>query len=255
MTVNYYPRSMWDISSLPRLGYVVPTTQFVGLAVHHTVTTVDPGVQAALGHMRRLQVERPDLGLDVPYSWVVFRGETDADSIVCEGRGAGRTGAHTYGFNSTRYGVAVVGNFMNEYPTGGILGGIRHVGTAYCPWASAPTLGHRDFPNNATVCCGDNLELQLPAVQPPFNTTPNPPIVSGDDMAMPQVVIIDGDAEYGAGTVFALDGRTAYPITGAALPELVALGVVRPPGDDSPGHTYHTNLAVIRRRFAIGPVW
>lgn len=217
MTVHYFARGDWDFSGLPRMGYQVDPKQFTGLAVHHTVTYFDPDdfdpageIIAVKNHMRRLQNERPDLGLDVPYSWVVFEHQNAGDSYVCEGRGPGRTGAHTYGYNSTRYGVAVVGNFVNQVPTQGIIDGINYVGYHYCPWATSPTQGHGSFPQNATACPGNNLNSRLGEMQPPFK--PSEPTViekpnglDDDDMLR---MLIDE-----SGTVYAVDGLQATPIS------------------------------------------
>lgn len=218
MTVHYLSRADWDSSGLPRLGYIVNPRQFLGLAVHHTVTYFDPDdydpageIEAVKAHMRRLQNERPDLGRDVPYSWVVFQHQNDGDCYLAEGRGPGRTGAHTYGYNSSRYGVAVVGNYQNAFPTQGIIDGINYVGFNYCPWADATTLGHRDFPQNATACPGNNLENRLDELQPPF--TPNVPIepepnpITKDDDDMMRWLMDRG------GTQYAVEGLKATPIS------------------------------------------
>jgi hypothetical protein len=180
MTVTYISRSEWEIEVLERKGYAVNPIQFKGLAIHHTVTSSGTDRESVCAHMRRLQRERPDLGLDVPYSWVVFRADNPGDCFVAEGRGPGRTGAHTYGANSSVYGVSVVGNFVNETPSPGILEGIRYVGRTFLPWASQPTKGHQDFYDNQTACPGTNLEARLGELQPPFYSAPGivtpPPI-------------------------------------------------------------------------------
>ena len=62
--------------------------------------------------MRQLQKIRPDLGSEVPYSFVLFLME-DGSLVVCEGRGTRRTGAHTIGHNSEWLGQAFEGDFEN----------------------------------------------------------------------------------------------------------------------------------------------
>ena len=216
MTVHYFSRDEWDHSNLPRMGYEVNPKQFTGLAVHHTVTYFDPDdfdpageIIAVKNHMIRLQHERPDLGLDVPYSWVVFEHQNSSDSYVCEGRGPGRTGAHTYGYNSTRYGVAVVGNYVNNVPTQGIIDGINYVGYHYCSWATSPTQGHGSFPKNATACPGGNLNSRLGEMQPPFK--PSEPVIiekpSELDDDMMRWLMDNTDTQY------AVDGLKATPIS------------------------------------------
>jgi hypothetical protein len=54
---------------------------------------------------------RPDLGLDVPYNFVVFLMKAAAKIIVCEGRGEDRSGAHTKGHNTNGIGVCFAGKF------------------------------------------------------------------------------------------------------------------------------------------------
>lgn len=245
--IQYYDRAVWDDSGAPRLGYVVPESQFVGLAIHHTVTTAAPGAESAFAHMRRLRTERPDLGEDVPYSWVVFRGEYPTDAIVCEGRGPGRTGAHTYGYNSSRYGIAVVGNYENEAVTGGILDAIDYVGRRFCPWASEPTWGHRQFPKNATACPGDHLVEVLADVQPPF---PSPtPVPQPTDKGTLMMRVFDEN-----GTGYILDGMKAYPMTEYPMHVHEVLGDVAPYALDSMGGLLRVDRASLAAAYEIQPV-
>ena len=173
MTTTFYSRKEWGAKRLPRLGYVVKKYQFRGLVIHHTVSVVkdwdsDGFVRGDLDDvfrfMRELQTIRPDLGLDVPYSWVVFPGETDDDAIVCEGRGETRTGAHTKGFNSTRWGVAVAGNTSDDPVTEGILEAFRDIGGKLNATDLRPTIGHRD--TKSTECPGSSMYAALEFVQP-----------------------------------------------------------------------------------------
>lgn len=173
----YLDRSAWGArSDLPRQGHVVPRSQFVGLVVHHTVIVladydrdgyVHGDVDDIKRYMRSLQTARPDLGLDVPYSFVVFQGSSEFDYVVCEGRGFDRTGAHTAGFNSTRWGLAFGGDFTSVAPTIGMLAGVRWVGAQLeDPIGAQQTLGHRD--TKATACPGDAAYPLLVRLQPPF---------------------------------------------------------------------------------------
>ena len=175
MTTTFYSRKEWGAKRLPRLGYVVKKYQFRGLVIHHTVSVVkdwdsDGFVRGDLDDvfrfMRELQTIRPDLGLDVPYSWVVFPGETDDDAIVCEGRGETRTGAHTKGFNSTRWGVAIAGNTSVDPITRGMERAILEVGAKLSAEDLRPTIGHRD--TKATECPGESAYAALPRLQPEY---------------------------------------------------------------------------------------
>jgi len=172
MPVWVLPRESWDLSGLPRLGWVVPAEQFRGLVVHHTVsywdeTAWDPNSMSdEAAHMRTLQLVRPDLGADVPYSWVIFEQPVPHIAVVAEGRGYCRTGAHTAGFNSSRYGVALAGNYSDRPVTPGMIDAINWVGAQYCAHASEPTVPHSD--SYATACPGNMMRNLMPTVQPPF---------------------------------------------------------------------------------------
>ena len=178
MTVRFLARHDWDNSGAPRLGHKVNPAQFTRVNIHHTVMPIgaDATVDEIVAYMRRLRTTRPDLGADVPYSFVVFAQANPADSIVAEGRGWQRTGAHTAGENSSSYGVAFAGNAETEPITPGVLDGIRFVGRGLVdPFAARPTLGHRD--HKATACPGANLYAHMSEIQPPFQ----PPTTPEDD--------------------------------------------------------------------------
>lgn len=176
MTITYLPRSQWGGGPI-KSGYTVPKTQFVGLVAHHTVSVMpdydmdqitNGDLEDAAQYMRFLQTARPDLGPEVPYSFNLFEGTTDNDCIVAEGRGLGVTGAHTSGYNSTRYGVAIVGNTNEMKMTPGLIEGFKWVGRLLSdPVHAQSTFGHRDVKN--TACPGNNCYSELWMVQPPFN--------------------------------------------------------------------------------------
>jgi hypothetical protein len=176
MTATYLTRAQWGAGPLGA-GHVVPLERIVGLVVHHTVIVmadydhdgmIAGDLEDAIVYMRALQRARPDLGAEVPYSFVVLEGAAELDCIVAEGRGLGITGAHTIGYNSTRYGVAYAGDFTARAPTAGMLAGVRWVGRQLeRPDIARPTFGHRDV--HATACPGDAAYPQLPQLQPPFH--------------------------------------------------------------------------------------
>lgn len=175
MTVTYLSREQWGAGPLS-VGHSAPHSQFVGLVAHHTVMVQSDTytVDEAIAYMRQLQHARPDLGPDVPYSFVVFEGAAGGDSIVAEGRGFGRTGAHTEGLNSTRYGVAHAGNSSTRPVTDGVLDGYRWVGRQlHNPTGAQATIGHRD--TKSTECPGHSLYAALPQIQPPFTDTEEGP--------------------------------------------------------------------------------
>lgn len=182
MSVHYLTRDEWGAGPIGA-GHAVPHSQFTGLAVHHTVMVMPDYDRDGFLHgdlddikryMRQLQVARPDLGIEVPYSFVVFRGARDSDCVVAEGRGWGRTGAHTSGQNSSRYGVAYAGNASVDPATPGVIDGVRWVGAHLAnPAGARPTIGHRDV--KPTECPGHNLYARLGELQPPFTRTPAAP--------------------------------------------------------------------------------
>jgi hypothetical protein len=187
MAVTYLSRAQWGAGSLDA-GRRAPHAQFVGLVVHHTVAVMPDwdrdgrrygDLDDIKRYMRWLKTARPDLGPDVPYSFVVFEAARDSDCVVAEGRGFGVTGAHTSGFNSSRYGVALAGNSSIRPVTEGILSGYRWVGRRLAnPAGAKPTIGHRDV--KATECPGTSLYAALPQLQPPFEEEDMP--LTSDDL-------------------------------------------------------------------------
>ena len=175
MTTTFYSRKQWGAKRLPRLGHVVKKHQFRRLVGHHTVSVVKDwdgdgfvrgDVDDIFRFMRNLQTVRPDLGLDVPYSFVVFPGADEDDAIVCVGRGETRTGAHTAGYNSTAWGVAVAGNTSEEPITRGMERAILEIGGKLSAEDLRATIGHSD--TKATECPGDSYRDALPRLQPEY---------------------------------------------------------------------------------------
>ncbi len=113
-------RADWGArTDLPRLGVVLPPAVATEAIMHHTVIIDQDAtpnrwenVTEVIQKMRRLQTIRPDLGLDVPYSYVAFlmRYNHKLGLILCEGRGPYRRGAHTKWHNVTGRAVAIEGN-------------------------------------------------------------------------------------------------------------------------------------------------
>ena len=118
--VTLLTRADWGANPLAiTVGRVAVPTQWKRTVYHHTViidNDATPNLWTNIAEvkakMRQLQVIRPDLGSEVPYSFVHFLME-GGGLVVCEGRGTRRTGAHTIGHNSTWLGVAFEGDFEN----------------------------------------------------------------------------------------------------------------------------------------------
>ncbi len=153
--------------------------------VHHTVI-VDADatdnewqtLEDVKSSMRRLQRMRPDLGLDVPYNMVAFC-MSDGELVLCEGRGIGRTGAHTRNHNRSALGIAFQGDFEDQALPGNIDAQL----TEFAEWLrdlrnnqgfsnlgnSRPddkqVWGHRDSPTASTACPGQKLYDKLSLIR------------------------------------------------------------------------------------------
>ena len=178
---------------MTRLGHPAPRDQFRAIVAHHTVIRAPaiPGDVAAISsYMRRLQTARPDLGKDVPYSFVIFAGKYPTACVVCEGRGFDRVGAHTAGLNSTRYGVAYGCDGRVDPITEGMREGVRWVGRRIQGDAGATT-GHRD--HKATACPSDTAYALLPTIQPPFSDLSPHPVFDPKGAVM--ILVNDTEAQ------------------------------------------------------------
>lgn len=169
-------RSDWGAGP-HKAGHPIPHNQVRGLTRHHTVIILQDYDRDGFMHgdlddvkryMKKLQAARPDLGSEVPYSWVHFAGADPNDIIIAEGRGWRWSGAHTSGYNSTRYGCALAGNYEVETPTLGQLFGIRYIG-AWLDNArnASQLLDHYQLRN--TACPGKNAKPYKLFLQPPYD--------------------------------------------------------------------------------------
>jgi hypothetical protein len=225
----YLTRPDWGAQPLvPTAGYPLAFTAPVGAVLHHTVMPMLPG-ETPDAYMRRLQRARPDLGNEVPYTFVLFPGASDASCVVAEGRGMGRTGAHTAGLNSTRIAIAVAGNTDADCPlTAGMVAGFRWVCATFLanPFHAVPTIGHQQAPPyfsgganlNATACPGNDGMANLPKLQPPFilEEDDDMPLTADDHMAIAlRVRDVLASPEFNPGTV-------PSPNVTAALSEIQA---------------------------------
>ena len=195
MSTYYVSRAAWAASPLlVEAGHAAPSADFVGLVLHHTVSNWAPSSAEddVAGHMRTLQRSRPDLGAEIPYSWVVLEHPDPRHAWVAEGRGHGRTGAHTIGYNATRYGVALAGDYTARPITLGMIAAIRDLAALHLvdPAAAEAAIAHRDV--YATACPGDAATAQLAALQPPYTFTDNGdamPLTEPDLVAVASAVL------------------------------------------------------------------
>jgi len=117
---SFAARRIGGHKKIPRRGHPIGSLRRTEVYIHHTVI-VDTDTTAnewetlddVKSRMRQLQQLRPDLGLDVPYNMVAFC-MSDGELVLCEGRGLGRTGAHTKNHNRSALGIALQGNFESE---------------------------------------------------------------------------------------------------------------------------------------------
>lgn len=177
-TTTFLNRADWGAPSAVIAGSPVPADEFMRLVAHHTVTDWHPSTREedAAEHMRYLRTVRPDLGAEVPYSWVILEHPNPDLAWVGEGRGRARSGAHTIGHNSTAYGVAFAGDYTGRPITPGMVRAFRLLAFLYLvdPAGALPTLAHREV--YATACPGIDA-AQMAALQPPF-LPPAPPMES-----------------------------------------------------------------------------
>lgn len=184
--LTFVDRSGWGASKAHlRKGYKVARKQRTHVIIHHTVMPDNDRTKniwetesEVFQMMKKLQTVRPDLGLDVPYNFVVFlMNTTPASMYVCEGRGEDRTGAHTHGQNTKGIGISFAGNFHDfdanfaDYVPllSAFLGWLKFnpnhpsYGRSYAPMTNlgskAPSEGtvfaHKDFA--PTACPGKNI--------------------------------------------------------------------------------------------------
>ena len=172
-----------------------------GIFVHYTVTPTAPEAQI----VRNVQAYHMDTKgwSDIAYSFLV--GQSGG---IYEGRGWGRAGGHTQGYNSTSHAVCWIGN--EETPTDAALESINAVIEEHNRrYGRGFVLPHRAV--NSTSCPGDKLAAWLDAGRPlvmgETAATPEPPEEEEDDMA--SAVAWDGRT----GKHYRLDGRDATVIT------------------------------------------
>lgn len=191
--VTFLRRADWG-ASRPPLGHAVEPRIQDHQVVHHSASWIgDDGrdhvyaVDEAAAAMRVLETARPDLGLDIPYHFVLWPGG-QSHVIVAEGRGMGRTGAHAPGHNRSGVGVCFAGNY--HAPAGGVstvpdelIVGCRWIGAELMSAPEiGPTLDHAGT-GRATACAGDAIRARLAELQPPFT--------AGDDMTPDQARQLD----------------------------------------------------------------
>lgn len=141
---------------------------------HHTVTPWAPGI---IGIMRQVEAIAVSRGFNgTSYDHVIPAAGPDADKIGV-GRGYGKLGAHTLGYNA-EYGAAWACDCSNVAPTDRAVSSMAEaisIGIFFGKIAPAPPIDPHSAVY-ATACCGDGGRSVLPAVRRQVqNGTPTPP--------------------------------------------------------------------------------
>lgn len=197
--------------------------------LHHTVSDVH-----GPGGMRQLEGDAKGEG----YSDIEYNFCTDDDGTSYEGRGGGHksaaqnaSGGHDN--NSESQAICAFGNFEIEQPTEQLITGLGDL-VAYMfqqGWLDEPKIDgpHRDAPDCATACCGQNLIARIPDINARASgAKPAPPKQSGGAMEIERtksghgyyIVAADGGVFcYGDAKFFGSMGgkKLNSPIVGMAL--------------------------------------
>jgi hypothetical protein len=136
------------------------------LVLHHTVTPFWVGAAAA----RNVQAIAKSRGfVDISYSALATR----ADELI-EGRGWGRQGAHTAGYNSRAHALSLVGNLDTvDMPPGMIRATVRGIRDHRRVGPGRITHGHRQLAS--TACPGRFAYGRINALNIAATGSPAPP--------------------------------------------------------------------------------
>ena len=266
----YYTREQWG-SRFDRGGYQIGmVSEFY---VHHFGGGMRPttSVEESMARMRSVQRTHAETNgwSDIGYSFVV-----DNLGNVFEGRGWGRSGAHTYGYNSKGHAAAWMGDSTVEGPSGAALAAIATVyGEGVALGHQAPgslILAHRDRVPD-TACCGDPMYGQLDRIRLMANTpgsaleihTPTNPTAipnwnEDHDMHLclyrptgpsgPSLyLLVRGDGTY---RIMNADTDMSWPVINSKMVQLAQAGLVPRHPDGAPviGEIFDDGLAELQER-------
>ena len=171
--MNIIPRSGWNAApARSRYQIATPTRD---LWLHHTASaSIDVGIKGQWwDDVRGIQAfhQGPQRGWsDIAYSFLIGGGQ------AFEGRGAGITGGHTKGHNTTSHAICLVGDYSWMEPKAEdleaiaqlVAHGINH------GWWRGLTGAHRDASGQNTTCCGDLLAREIPNIRKRVDEILNP---------------------------------------------------------------------------------
>ena len=238
-TVTHLTRDDWGAGPV-FAGHEIDSADVIAWALHHVVFILQDWDGDGIRHgdlddiiryMRTLQTSRPDLNSEVPYSVVVFAGVDELSAVICDGRGEGRSGAHTACHNHEKYAWSIGSNTEDEPVTPGMVAAMRWIAGEWTPHVTEPTIGHKDHdpcmgPNgnyHATGCPGPGGDLVLPDLQPPFvndpSFDPNPTPEFEEHLVDPFII------QHGSNNALIADGRMTK-ISDDHVRQLVDAGIV-----------------------------
>lgn len=146
------PRSAWNAGA-QKADSMGAATQ--GLFVHHTVADSPTTKAGEEQEMRDLQqIARSRGFVDISYSFIVFQS-----GRIWEGRGKGREGAHTIGYNDNAYAVAAAGNYDRQTPSKAMIEAIRWLRRQYLDLENRPVRPHSAV--SSTACPGSKLRARI----------------------------------------------------------------------------------------------
>ncbi len=168
--VDIVGRADWGFRQTRNPG-AAPTRRG-GLVLHHTVTAEWTGNAG----MRRLN----EMMIGMGYVCVGYTLCIDVDGRIYSGRPLAQVGGHTRGHNTTRHGVALIGNFSHKRPPQpmeqALVDLYRH--GIDQGWWQPSLVGHRDL--GSTACPGGAAYARLPHYRTAAASTPEDIMASLD---------------------------------------------------------------------------
>lgn len=154
------PRSEWGARPPRSVSHMANDSG--GVFVHHSVGAAPTSEDGERTEMRAIQRFHMDTRayVDIGYSFVVA-----PSGRIYEGRGLNVAGAHTQNdagtgnYNSTSYGLCVMGNYENQVPNDAVIASLRWLRRSYLNLGDRPVRSHSQV--YATACCGRHLRARL----------------------------------------------------------------------------------------------
>lgn len=122
--MNIITRQEWNAIS-PVGGYATSGQKLLVVIHHSYIPHVDCGVAKSVeqAHMQSMDRYHSQQGWGgIGYNWLAFQSGN-----IYEGRGWGRTGAHTVGRNSSSYGICLVIDGTENRPTAALLEAVNAI--------------------------------------------------------------------------------------------------------------------------------